>query len=165
MSSETTLHFFSGKMASGKSTLAIDLVKKHDAILLSEDAWLTQLYPEEIIDISGYLKYSTRLHGALAEHIQLLLQHKVSIVLDFPGNTVDQRSWFRSLYEQAEVSHNLHYIDVSDEICKRQLKERSKNKSEGSAFTSEAEFDAITQYFQAPTESEGFNIIRYEHRK
>ena len=51
---------------------------------------------------------------------------------------------------------------MSNDICKRQLKERSKDKPGGSAFTSDAEFDAITKYFQAPSEDEGFNIIRYQ---
>ena len=36
------------------------------------------------------------------------------------------------------------------------------DKPEGSAFTSDAEFDAITKYFQAPAEDEGFHIIRYQ---
>ena len=83
------------------------------------------------------------------------------MVLDFPGNTKDQRVWFRSLFEQANVHHVLHYVDKSDEICKKQLKLRSKNKPEGTAFTTDEEFTAITQYFQAPSESEGFNIKRH----
>ena len=91
-----------------------------------------------------------------------LLSHGMSVVLDFPANTKDQRNWFRAIYEQANVSHTLHYVDVSNDICKRQLKERSKDKPEGSAFTSDAEFDAITKYFQAPSIDEGFNIIRYQ---
>jgi hypothetical protein len=32
----------------------------------------------------------------------------------------------------------------------------------GSSWTTEAEFDAITAYFQAPSEDENFNIIRHE---
>ncbi len=162
MNKETTLHFFCGKMAAGKSTLARELAEKHNAILLREDHWLAQLYPEEIGDISGYLKYSFRLKNVLANHIQSLLSRGVSIVLDFPGNTKEQRSWFRDIYQQQNCSHVLHFVDVSDVICKRQLKERSKDKEDGIPFTSEEEFDAITKYFQAPTESEGFNIVRYE---
>ena len=149
-------------MASGKSTLAKDLAEKHDAILLREDKWLSQLYPEEIFDIPGYLKYSARLQNILSEHIQSMLSRGVSVVLDFPGNTKEQRNWFRAIYEQANVSHILHFVDVSDDICKRQLRERSKDKPDGSAFTTEAEFNAITKYFQTPSEQEGFKIIRYK---
>lgn len=164
MSKETTLHFFCGKMAAGKSTLAKAIAEKNHAILLSEDDWLDTLYPEEITDISGYLKYSPRLKNALSGHIQQLLSHEISVVLDFPGNTKNQRNWFRSIYEKENVTHILHFIDASDEICKSQLKKRSINKPDGAAFTSVEEFEAITKYFQEPSESEGFNIIKYERR-
>ncbi|NQY94782.1 MAG: ATP-binding protein, partial [Campylobacteraceae bacterium] len=40
MNKTTTLHFFSGKMAAGKSTLAKQLAKENNAILLIEDEWL-----------------------------------------------------------------------------------------------------------------------------
>ncbi|GFZ96311.1 cell division protein ZipA [Okeania sp. KiyG1] len=164
MDKNTTLHFFCGKMAAGKSTLAKHLSEKHNALLLEEDNWLSQLYPEEITDIPGYIKYSSRLKNIMSEHIKLLLSHGISVVLDFPGNTPAQRNWFRGIYEQVNVSHILHFIDASDEICKRQLKERSKDKPNGARFTSEEEFDAITKYFQPPLESEGFNLIRYERK-
>ena len=162
MVAETTLHFFCGKMAAGKSTLAIELAKDNNAILFIEDDWLSHLYPEEITDIQEYIRYSARLKNILSGHVVSLLSHGVSVVLDFPANTKDQRNWFRTIYERANVSHTLHFVDVSNDICKRQLKERSKDKPEGSAFTSDAEFDAITKYFQAPSEDEGFNIIRYQ---
>ncbi len=162
MVTETTLHFFCGKMAAGKSTLAIELAKENNAILLIEDDWLSHLYPEEITNIPEYIRYSVRLKNILSGHVVSLLSHGVSVVLDFPANTKDQRNWFRRIYEQANALHALHFVDVSNDICKRQLKKRNKYKPEGSAFTSDAEFDAITKYFQAPSEEEGFNIIRYQ---
>ena len=162
MSKETTLHFFCGKMAAGKSTLASELKEKYNAVLLKEDNWLSQLYPDEISDIPGYIKYSKRLKKVLSEHIKSLLSQGVTVILDFPGNTTNQRGWFRDIIEQINVSHVLHYIDASDDVCKKQLKERSKGKPEGSAFTTDEEFDEITKYFEEPLEGECFNIIRYE---
>jgi len=95
---ETTLHFFCGKMAAGKSTLAIELAKDNNAILLIEDDWLSHLYPEEITDIQEYIRYSVRLKNILSGHVVSLLSHGVSVVLDFPANTKDQRNWFRAIY-------------------------------------------------------------------
>jgi predicted kinase len=40
------------KIVSGKSTLAKSLAAQHFAMLLSEDNWLSKLYPEQIK--SGY---------------------------------------------------------------------------------------------------------------
>jgi len=162
MDEKTTLHLFCGKMAAGKSTLAKKIARQHNAILIVEDEWLSKLYSEEIIDIASYVKYSARLKDILADHIQLILTHGMSVVLDFPGNTKEQRSWFRNLFHDNGVSHILHFVDVSDEVCKLRLMKRSRNKPEGAAFTSNAEFDAITKYFQPPSENEGFNIIHYQ---
>lgn len=162
MNSKTTLHFFCGKMAAGKSTLAKTLAEKHSAILLVEDEWLSELYPDEITNIPDYLKYSSRLQNLLLNHIKSLLSSGLSVVLDFPANTENQRNWFRLIFKEKNIPHILHYIDKSDEKCKEQLQLRSKNKPEGSPFTTDKEFDVINKYFQAPLETEGFNIIRYE---
>jgi len=54
----------------------------------------------------------------LTRHICALLSRGVSVVLDFPGNTKDQRAWFRALFERANVEHELHFVDVSDVMCR-----------------------------------------------
>ena len=162
MNNKSTLHFFCGKMAAGKSTLAKTLAEKHNAILLVEDEWLSELYPEDITNIPDYLEYSSRLQNLLSKHIISILSSGVSVVLDFPANTENQRKWFRSIFEKTNAEHTLHFVDKSDEKCKEQLKIRSKNRPEGSAFTTDEEFDAINKYFQAPLETEDFNIVRYE---
>jgi predicted kinase len=141
------LHFLSGKMAAGKSTFARDLARAHEAALLVEDDFLARLYPGEIHGISDYVKYSGRIKEALSEHIVSLLRSGVTVVLDFPGNTPNQRNWFRSLFECAGVTHELHFLDVPDSLCKLGLKERSKELPPGSPFTTEAEFEAITNFF------------------
>ena len=162
MNRRAKLYFLCGKMAAGKSTLARELAQREDAVLLVQDEFLIQLFPGEIVDIPGFVKYSSRLKDALAAHICSLLSRGVSVVLDFPGNTKAQRTWFRELFERANVEHELHFADVTDELCKRQLMERSKDLPEGSAFTTDTEFDAITKYFQAPSDDESFNVIRHQ---
>jgi predicted kinase len=162
MHSRAKLIFFCGKMAAGKSTLARDLAKRENAILLVQDEFLDALFPGEITDIPGYIRCSSRVKSALAPHVCALLSKGISVVLDFPGSTKAQRVWFRELIERAEVEHELHFVDASDELCKRQLADRSKSLPAGAPWTSEAEFTAITAYFQAPSEDEHFNVIRHE---
>ncbi|WP_088890721.1 AAA family ATPase [Leptolyngbya ohadii] len=164
MGGQATLHFFCGKMAAGKSTLAKELALREKAILFSEDELLSKLFPEEIHEISDYIKYSTRLKEALTDPICNLLSSGISVVLDFPGNTTRQRAWFRKLFEQANVQHKMHFIDATDDRCKQQLKQRSKDLPPDSPFTTDAEFDAITAYFQPPADDEGFHLIRYERK-
>lgn len=156
------LYFMCGKMAAGKSTHASALARTKNAVLLVQDEFLDALYPGEILDIEDFVKYSARLRNALSRHIQDLLSRDVSVVLDFPGNTVAQRRWFRELFESAGVAHELHFIDAADDLCRHQLRRRSESLPAGAPWTTDAEFDKITAYFQAPTEAEGFNVIRHE---
>ena len=51
MNTSTKLIFLCGKMAAGKSTLASDLAKRENAILLVQDDFLNALFLGEITDI------------------------------------------------------------------------------------------------------------------
>jgi predicted kinase len=155
------LFFFCGKMAAGKSTLAREISQRENAILIVQDEFLSHLFPDEVVDIPSFVKYSARLKDSLTAHIGVLLSRGISVVLDFPGNTRTQRAWFRALFESANAEHELHYVDVADALCKQQLRQRSQELPEGSAFTSDAEFDAITAYFQVPADDENFNVIHH----
>ena len=162
MKGTAKLYFMCGKMAAGKSTCAKQLARDHNALLLVQDELVAALFPGEIQDIPSFVKYSGRLKDALSSHICDLLSRGVSVVLDFPGNTRNQRRWFRDLCERTSVEHELHYIDASDDLCKRQLRQRSEALPAGSAWTTDAEFDLITAYFQAPADDEHFNVVRRE---
>ena len=162
MSNSAKLIFLCGKMASGKSTLARDLARLENAVLLVEDEFLDRLFPGEISDIPGYVKYSSRLKNALGPHVCALLSKGISVVLDFPANTEAQRAWFRELFERANAEHELHFLNASDALCKSQLQERSKDLPAGTTWTTDAEFDAVTAYFQPPSEDEKFNVVRHE---
>lgn len=162
MTKPGTLYLFCGKMAAGKSTLARDLTARTDGILFVQDEWLGRLFPGEIVDIPALVKCSSQLRAALTDHICTLLSRGIPVVLDFAGNTKTQRAWFRELIERANANHELHFVDVSDELCKAQLRERSRHYEKGTKWTTEADFDAITKYFQPPAADEAFNIIRHE---
>jgi len=151
-------------MAAGKSTLARELAEHRSGILLVQDELLGHLFPGEITDISGFVERSSRLRHALTAHICAVLAKGIPVVLDFPGNTKAQRAWFREIFERAQVAHELHFIDTSDAVCKRQLRERSRHLPPGTPWTTEAEFEAMTVYFQPPSEDEGFNVVRHERR-
>jgi predicted kinase len=162
MSTSTNLIFFCGKMAAGKSTLARNLAVRENAVLLVQDDFLNALFPGEITDIPGFFKCSSRLKNALAPHVCAILSKGISVVLDFPGNTKVQRAWFRELIERANVGHELHFVDASDTLCKRQLRERSAGLAAGTPWTQDADFEAMTAYFQSPSQDENFNVVRHE---
>jgi predicted kinase len=156
------LFFFCGKMAAGKSTLSRELAAREHAVLLVEDEFLERLYPGQISDLAAYVTYSSRVRDALAPHIGSLLSMGIPVVLDFPGNTRRQRAWFRRLIEAVEAEHELHFIDAADALCIGQLRHRSAGLPADRQWTSEAEFRAVTAYFEPPAADEGFNVVRHE---
>ncbi|AUU01305.1 ATP-binding protein [Morganella morganii] len=151
--SSATLHFLCGKIASGKSTLAQQLVRGQQAVLLSEDTWLAALYPGQITQLADYIEKSRLLKSAMELHLVTLLQKGITLVLDFPANTPEQRQWLKGLAEQAGCSYCCHVLNVSDEECKRRL--AARNLSGENPFTTSAEqFDLITAHFSYPSEEE-----------
>ena len=158
--SPAVLHMLCGKIAAGKSTLARQLAQAPRTVRINEDDWLSSLYPGEIHALADYARCASRLRAAMAPHITALLRSGVSVVLDFPANTPDTRSWARAIFEHAGAAHRLHFLDISDEQCKTRL--RARNASGEHPFeTSDAQFDQITRHFVAPTEQEGFVVVRH----
>jgi len=113
-----TLHLICGKAAAGKSTLASRLGAAPATIVIAEDDWLSRLYEGEQRTIADYIRNSRRLREVMGDHIVALLKSGLSIVLDFPANTPAMRQWMRGLFEQADAAHKLHFLDVTDEVCK-----------------------------------------------
>ncbi len=154
--------FLCGKMAAGKSTLARELAAREQAVLLVQDEFLARLFPGEIRDVDDFLRLSARLRAALEPLVLELLARGLCVVLDFPGNTPQQRAWFRDLFERAGAEHELHVIEASDALCKRQLRFRSRDLPPGTPWTTDAEFDAITAYFQPPSADERFTVVHHQ---
>jgi len=155
---QIVLHLVCGKIASGKSTLAQRLALQPKTVLVNEDQWLSNLYPDEMKTVQDYLKYSTRLRMVMGQHITSLLQEELCVVMDFPANTVDLRKWMRSIFENANAAHELHFLDTPDNLCKERLGKRNEDGQHEFA-PSEAEFDLISSYFVPPTPEESFNVI------
>ncbi|MDD4913085.1 MAG: AAA family ATPase [Sideroxydans sp.] len=158
LNNNPTLHLICGKIASGKSTLANKLSMSPKTVLISEDEWLANLYPEQIKNISDYVRYTGLFRNAVSRHIETLLKSGLSVVLDFPANTPNTRKWMLGLIQQSGSSHQLHYLDCSDAICKERLRLRNADGSHQFC-TSESEYEQITKYFVPPSPEEGFNVV------
>jgi predicted kinase len=158
------LHFISGRIAAGKTTLARRLTAEHQAVLFCEDVWLAKL-SDGISSFDDYLKWSSRCRSLMGPLIVDILKAGTPVVLDFAGNRITERAWVRGLAEEAGRSHVLHYLDAEEEECLRRLQTRNRLKPEGLYFasTTEAEFRAICSFFQVPDPEEGLNIV-VQHR-
>jgi len=150
-------------MAAGKSTLAKKLSQKHGVVVFSEDDLLAALYPGDVTDIASYVKLSDRIKLALESIIVNLLTGGTSLILDFPANTVTQRSWLVGLAKKANSHHVLYFLDVPENTCKIQLEKRATEVPERAATDTPEMFDAISKFFEPPTDDEGLNIAVVDH--
>lgn len=155
-----TLHLLCGKIASGKSTLSAKLGLLPATVIVSEDHWLATLFADEMHSISDYVNYSARLKNAMKPHLVALLKAGLSVVLDFPANTQTNREWMMGIIKASGASHRLHYLKVSDGVCKSRLRARN-SEGEHEFSVSDQEFAIITRYFSEPTADEGFDITEY----
>jgi predicted kinase len=154
------LHLVCGKIASGKSTLTAQLGNMPATVVIAEDDWLAALYSDELSSVSDYVRCSTKLQTIMAPHIASLLNAGVSVVLDFPANTIANRMWMRGIIEATNAPHELHFLDVPEEVCKARLRVRNESGEHPFAVTDE-QFQRISRHFVAPKAEEGFNIVRH----
>lgn len=151
------LTFFCGKMGSGKTTKSREISQERNAVLLSEDEWLSSVYPNSIKTLADYIEYSGRLKPQMKKLAQSILASGANVVMDFPANTILQREWFRSVFSEIHAPHELVYIDQPNEVCLGQIAKRRIEQPERAATDTEEMFELVTKYFVAPTSDEGFN--------
>lgn len=160
-STPAKLHLICRKIASGKSTLAAKLAGETGAVLIAQDTWLGALFADLMHTGTDDVNYAAKLDDVMGPHIVSLLERGVSVVLDFPANTSAQRAHLRDLFEAAGVAHELHVLDVSDEVCLSRL--RARNADGHHHFNvSDAQFHRFTKQFSLPDEDEGFHCVRHK---
>lgn len=156
-----TLHLLCGKIASGKSTLAARLAARPATVLVTEDAWLDALFADDLRTLADYVRCSSNLRRAMEPHVAALLDAGVSVVLDFPANTVAQRGWMKAILARTGAAHQLHVLDVPDEVCLARLRVRNAAGDHPFAVT-EVQFHRVSSHFAAPALDEGFNLVVHD---
>lgn len=162
MAQRGTLIFFCGKMGAGKSTTSKVVALERNAVLISEDEWLSTLYPEQITSFDDYIKFSSQLRPLIKSHVQNILRAGASVVMDFPANTKRQRQWFNQLSIEAESKAELIYLKASDVLCLKQIAQRVIEQPARAAFDTEAMFNHVTKYFEEPMASEVKRLVVVE---
>ena len=153
-----TLIFFCGKMGAGKSTESKRVAIDRNAVLISEDEWLSMLYPDQIVSFDDYIKFSTQLKPLVKMHVQSILKTGTSVVMDFPANTKRQREWFNNLTVEVEAIAELIYLKTDNALCLKQIAQRRIEQPSREAFDTEEMFHHVTKYFEEPNDSEVSNI-------
>lgn len=156
-----TLHLLCGKAASGKSTLTAELGRLGGTVVIAEDDWLNALFSSEMSSLSDYVRCMTKLRTIMGPHVTSLLNAGVSVVLDFQANTLASRDWMRNILEETGAAHQLHLLDVPDEVCIARLRARNAQGDHPFAATEE-QFRQLSKHFIAPSANEGFNVVLHQ---
>lgn len=126
--------------------------------MLSEDLWLARLFGDQMKTFEDYIRFSRKLRTVVGPLVVGLLKAGCTVVLDFQANTKAGRLWFRSVFEQAEAAHVLHYVNTHDEECLARISRRNVERPEGSHHLTREDFLHVSSFFEAPDEAERFNI-------
>lgn len=153
-----TLHMLCGKIAAGKSSLAAQLGAAPLTVIISEDKWMAPLFGDQLKEVADYVRLAPLLRAAMGPHVADLLKAGMSVVLDYPANTLANRAWMKGIADEAGVAHQLHWLDVPDDICKARLRARNASGEHEFAPTDE-HFNLITSYFVPPSAEEGLEIV------
>lgn len=155
-----TLHLICGKIAAGKSTLAARLAGAEATVLISEDRWLGSLFGDQLKTPKDYMVCSRALRAVMGPHVGEILWAGLSVVLDFPANTVEQRDWMRGIIDASGATHQMHVLDIPDDVCLERLRARNTQGDHPFAVTEE-QFRRMGQYFVPPGPEEGFTLLTH----
>jgi predicted kinase len=158
--SSGTLHFFCGRVASGKTTAARALAADMPAVMICEDEWLAGLF-DGAQSLEQYLERRKRIRAILDVQVPQVLAAGASVVFDFAGNTRRDRTWVTSLASIAGAPHALHVLSADESTCRDRLKVRNETQPAGIYWgpVSEQLFDQVNGYFQEPQGDEGLTIV------
>lgn len=145
-------------MGSGKSTKSSAIAKERNAVLLSEDEWLESIFPNKVRSLDSYMEYSNQLKPQIKKLVQSILNTGTDVVMDFPANTVSQRSWFKDIFSEIDAPHNLVYIELENEDCLKHIAKRRIEQPERAETDTPELFEQVTKYFVEPNSNEGFNL-------
>ncbi len=115
---------------------------------------------DEVQTFAQYLAYRRRIRAVLQATVPAVLAGGLPVVMDFGGNTRNDRGWAVGLTQSVGAPHVLHYLEVDDATCKQRLALRNETRPEGVYWghVTEAMFEQVRVYFQAPTGDEGLTV-------
>ncbi len=144
-----------GKIASGKSAYAKKLCEREKAVLLSVDELVLSILGGELGEK----------HDEITQRVQVYLFNKSldilragsNVLLDWGFWTKERRQAARDFYESRGVDCEFHYIDVPDEVWRRNIEIRNRAVLAGEAeayYMDEGLMLKLQSLFEAPEKEE-----------
>lgn len=159
-----TIFLLCGKIASGKSYYAAQLLTRFPAVLLSMD---------ELFEICE-LDFFNDLHSSLYPKLQRYLYAKatelthcgINVILDSGFWSRKERVFVTGLLSDYNVPFEWHYIDADDNTWRQNIAQRNQSaRLEGyeQFIIDETRMDEINREFEVPTSNE-VDVWFHNHR-
>lgn len=138
-----------GLPGAGKTTLAIHLAERRNAVRLTKDEWLWSI---------GASPWDQTVNEKMEEQLWVLaqdiLRRGVSVVLDFGLWARAERDEMRSVARSLGVGVELHYLDVPVETLWRRIEVRNSAPPWDQKPVGRHDLDKWAAIFQAPDAEE-----------
>jgi len=145
-----------GKICSGKTYYANEIKEKENAIILSTDEVTYDLINNEQGEF--YDEFCIKVNKYLRKKTVELVKVGCNVILDWGFWTADERKEISEYFKSHNIPYEWHYIDVTDEQWKRNIKKRNKKieESNGSSdfYVNEGLLQKIISKFEEPNKEE-----------
>ena len=122
-----------GRICSGKSHYAAKLREQENAVILSCDELTFVLFDGQLGDAHDAV--STRMERYFLSKSVEIVRAGTNVILDWGFWTAKGRKEVKAFYAEHGVECEMHYIDVSPEIWKKQIERRNEAVRNGLANT------------------------------
>ena len=144
-----------GKIASGKSIYAETLKKSERAVLLSVDELVLSALGNDLGDKHDLI--TDRIQAYFFEKSLEIIAVGTNVLLDWGFWTMEKRRAARAFYESRGIECEFHYIDVTDDVWRRNIELRNAAVRSGRSdayFVDEGLMLKLQSLFETPQREE-----------
>lgn len=150
------VYLICGKICSGKSFYARTLKEKYNAVILSTDEATFDLIENEQGEF--YNIFAKRVNGYLRKKAVEICDAGANVILDWGFWTKAERMEISDYLKSHNISYEWHYVDVTDEVWKENIRERNLKVQEGNGgsdfYVDDGLLKKVTSLFEIPTKEE-----------
>ncbi len=149
------VYLICGKLCCGKTTYSQKLCAENDVVLLSVDEMTLTVFGQNCGD--KHDEYVLNAKKYLLSKSLELIDKNINIVLDWGFWTRKEREFAKDFYKSRGIDCELHYIDISDDVCKARIEKRNKavlTDKTSAYYVDENLLDKFNSIFEAPSEDE-----------
>lgn len=148
-----TLYLICGLPGAGKTTLAKELERKHNALRLCPDEWISTILadPTDIPELNRLRSPVESLQWDVAKRALLL---GLNVILENGFWSREERNRFRTEADSLGARVELYYLNVSFEELWQRLEKRNANLPAGTFNVRRDELEQWATIFEPPSEDE-----------